>query len=449
MKGDSMKKIRNKILKSYMLIVVAVIMIVAVIFSLLSQRYLINETRRELRNESKIIANLLKTEKLNTLSQNDMVLQRRLSVAGRTIDSNLLVLDKNNTVVYESIKPQDRRIIEKYKEKKTVTEQYLAEKYDIYNQKGEYKGNVVLFIRLKFAEDIRDIFTKSLIISIVAGVGISMILGLLLSNSITNPVRKLRKKMEDISFDEDHLTPSIRTKDEIEDLEKTFISMAKKLKHKEELQKAFFQNSSHELKTPLMSIQGYAEAIKDGIVEGEEMDESLDIIVSESKRLKEIVDEIMYLGSLERDEQKLELSNEKLNEVIDWAIDSVNPLASSNGIAIRNNIQKTIVGLIDSQKMHRAFLNILGNAVRYAKTHIDIDAGLKGKTIVITISDDGPGFSGNEEEVIFERFYKGKKGSSGLGLAITKAIIQLHGGDIRAYNNSINGASIEISLPII
>ena len=98
--------------------------------------------------------------------------------------------------------------------------------------------------------------------------------------------------------------------------------------------------------------------------------------------------------------------------------------------------------------MTRAFINILGNCLRFSESIITIEVSDSHGSCSIKIKDDGPGFDMQEEDKIFERFYKGKKGNTGLGLAITKAIIEKHSGSIRAYNCELKGACFEIILPL-
>jgi signal transduction histidine kinase len=197
-----------------------------------------------------------------------------------------------------------------------------------------------------------------------------------------------------------------------------------------------------------MSIQGYAEAIKDGVVEGKEMEESLAIIIEESQRLKKVVEEIIYLTKLENVEDIFNFEEGNIGEVIRKAIKSVKPLLDEKNIQINLKGNFDYLGKFDSEKIKRAFINILGNCVRYAKSTIIIEVTRAGNNLEIFIKDDGPGFKDGEEKRIFDRFYKGNKGGTGLGLAITKAIIEGHQGMIEAFNNSSYGAGFKIHLPL-
>jgi signal transduction histidine kinase len=211
-------------------------------------------------------------------------------------------------------------------------------------------------------------------------------------------------------------------------------------------QKNFIQNASHELKTPLMSIQGYAEGIKDEVFQDKE--KALDVIIEESQRLRTLVEEIIYLSKIESSGQPIRLEKKRLNEVIDRSVEKISGIMVGNTIKIEKRYFSDNWLLIDEDKMTRAFINILGNCLRYSESVITIEVSDSPESCKIKIKDDGPGFDINEEDKIFERFYKGKKGNTGLGLAITKAIIEKHSGRIIAYNCDSKGACFEITLPL-
>lgn len=103
---------------------------------------------------------------------------------------------------------------------------------------------------------------------------------------------------------------------------------------------------------------------------------------------------------------------------------------------------------VDKDKFTQALINVLGNCMRYASSEINITTSNDFHKFIIKIADDGDGFDINEITNVFERFYKGKKGNTGLGLAITRVIIEKHNGTIEALNGKTGGAEFNITLPI-
>ncbi|MCX7842504.1 MAG: HAMP domain-containing histidine kinase, partial [Clostridia bacterium] len=135
------------------------------------------------------------------------------------------------------------------------------------------------------------------------------------------------------------------------------------------------------------------------------------------------------------------------NEVLEKSVEKVNGLAVTDNIRICLSQSEDCRILMDRDKLVQALINILGNCIRYARSEITVASIHKGQFVEIRINDDGEGFAKEDMENIFKRFYKGKKGSTGLGLAITKAIIEKHRGTISASNGSNGGAEFKILLP--
>ncbi|MDP4182901.1 MAG: HAMP domain-containing sensor histidine kinase, partial [Bacillota bacterium] len=283
-------------------------------------------------------------------------------------------------------------------------------------------------------------------ISLVLTALIAVVAGVFVANAIAKPIVKLKSRAEAISKLKFDGTVEIRTGDELEDLAVSIEKMALALKEYDLTQKRFFQNASHELKTPLMSIQGYAEGIKDGVFENN--DEALDIIVDESSRLKRIVEELIFLSKIESQDALYGFSNTPINKVIEKSIGNLNSIAIRESIKFSLKLSNNIDLYIDSDKITQVLINVIGNCLRFAKSEINITTNIREDWYEIQITDDGEGFDENEIPKLFDRFYKGKKGKSGLGLAITKIIIEKHGGAISASNSEKGGAEFTIKLPL-
>ncbi len=112
------------------------------------------------------------------------------------------------------------------------------------------------------------------------------------------------------------------------------------------------------------------------------------------------------------------------------------------------NPEEDVQMCIDEDKMVQAFINILGNCIRYAEKEVQIELLVGTNDIKIVINDDGIGFKNEDINKIFERFYKGRKGDTGLGMAITKTIIEKHGGKIETQNRNTKGAEFVVILPV-
>ena len=212
-----------------------------------------------------------------------------------------------------------------------------------------------------------------------------------------------------------------------------------------ERQQTFFQNASHELKTPLMAIQGYAEGIQAGVMDTAS---AAEVILKESDRMTELVEELLDISKIDMGRQQLALSEMDIRELLYDSIRAVEPTAVSGGIAIVPDFpEEPVVVSCDDTRLRRAVTNILSNGMRYARSQLRLTCRADKRHVTIRIQDDGDGIAEEDLPHIFDRFYMGKSGKSGIGLALTKEIVHLHKGTIRAYNGD-TGAVFEISIPV-
>ena len=212
-----------------------------------------------------------------------------------------------------------------------------------------------------------------------------------------------------------------------------------------ERQQTFFQNASHELKTPLMAIQGYAEGIQAGVMD---TGGAADVILEESDRMTELVEELLDISKIDMGRQRPTLSEMDIRELLYDSIRAVEPTVVSSGITIVPDFPEEPVMLsCDDTRLRRAVTNILSNGVRYARSELRLTCRADKRHVTIRIQDDGDGIAEADLPHIFDRFYMGRSGKSGIGLALTKEIVHLHRGTIRAYNGE-TGAVFEISIPV-
>lgn len=283
----------------------------------------------------------------------------------------------------------------------------------------------------------------------VFSVGIALLvaafLSYYLSLNISKPIKILKSHAEKIATRHFDDRVNILTGDEIESLAHAMNKIAGDLNDYDLSQKRFLQNVSHELKTPVMSIMGYAEAIRDDVVENKE--KALNVIIDECQRLQRLVNEVLFLSKLETVEEFYSFKREKLKDVLEEIRDKIQGLMNKAGIHFELVLDEDCTIDMDRDKLMQAVLNLLSNAVRYSKSYVTLITQGDEKTVSIKVLDDGPGMETQELPHVFERFYKGKKGSTGLGMTITKAIIEKHKGTIMADNRPEGGALFIISLP--
>ncbi len=291
---------------------------------------------------------------------------------------------------------------------------------------------------------IRDSLIWSVLRVIVIAVLIGLLFGTYLTGRLVEPLQNLEKRLRAIS--EGDFTGRMQGSedDELGDLAKTFNDMSQQLESYQRAQLRFIQNASHELKSPLMNIQGYAEGLQAGLFNESEIDEALDIIVSESQRLKSVVEELLFMSRIEDSGVELEFGIIELDEIINDALRTVYTRIQQKELDLQVIIGEDIAIRGNYSTLQRAFANILDNGVRYAKSRILIQCQVENSQVVVRFVDDGPGFDIKEMPKVFERFFKGEKGSTGLGMAIVKDVMNLHKGEVQIYNYDQGGAVVEL-----
>ena len=440
-------KIGVKLFLTYFLLIGCIFIVTSVSFYFISQRYLIHESKLQLQTEAKIISRLLSKEALSNENIQAKLMNRRAFVISEKLTaSKMIIWTENKQIIYTDLKPA---LLKQYvKERTAKAKNFVSEIVPIMAENGRVKGYVTLVERLDDLQKINSLMRRSQLFSLVISAILALLLGIIFQRNLTKPIRLLAFAMRNFSIKGENKAIMIQTNDEIQELADSFNAMARRIKQYDENQKSFFQNASHELKTPLMAIQGNAELILDQIVTGKDAEHSLNVIINESQRLKKIVENITYLAKLESVEESFNYKAVRLDQVLREAIKSVQAIAEQKGISIfiENTISESIS--MDEEKLKRAFINLLGNALRYAETTIAVVGSKTNDSIVIDIKDDGTGLSPGEESKVFDRFYSGDTGGSGIGLAITKAIIEGHNGTIAAFQNEPKGAVFRVCLGV-
>lgn len=333
--------------------------------------------------------------------------------------------------------------IQKLREAEDI--QYLVSKSSI------PQGTLTLFTPMSKIKEIELSLLGRLLIVLFVGGGLVFLLSLFITRRLIRPLLKLQgelQKVENRRFSEVRL---IQAGGEIGDVAQTVYKLAGELEKYNRIQKQFIQNASHELKTPLMSIAGYAEGIRDGVFEGEQAGKGLNVIISESARLRNIVTEMTLLAKLDGEENSFRFGAVAIPELIEETVERLNPILVQNGITIETeldaNDKERLTVRADRDKLLQALINVVGNAARYASQRIRIQVRIQHKQLVIAVVDDGRGIPDKLLPHLFHRFVKGKDGETGLGLAISRAIVERCGGRIAARNIPEGGAEMTMRFP--
>jgi two-component system phosphate regulon sensor histidine kinase PhoR len=226
----------------------------------------------------------------------------------------------------------------------------------------------------------------------------------------------------------------------------------------EQVQKDFVENVSHELRTPVTSIKGFVETLTDGAARNpQDLERFLGIIAKQADRLNSIVDDILSLSMIEHDAERntLDFNKERIIEILNDAIEVCDHRAKQKNIRLRLKCPDDLAAKVNAALIEQAVVNLIDNAVKYSPegTAVDIQAAMSGRTIVVSVKDEGCGIPEPHQARIFERFYRVDKGRSrqlggtGLGLAIVKHIALVHNGSVGVDSTPGEGSTFSIQIP--
>lgn len=281
----------------------------------------------------------------------------------------------------------------------------------------------------------------------------AMIIKINLKNML-NPIKQINEATKKVALGDYNIELETKREDEIGELTNNFNKMTRGLKSTENLQKEFINNVSHEIKTPVSSIEGFAKFLKDDNLTNEEREEYANIIIEEAQRLENLTGKILKLSKLNNQEMITNKQEILVSEQIRRAISLLEPKWSKKDIKINVSLEeKAFLG--DEDLTFQVWVNLIDNAIKFSNDNSTIDIKLyeKNKEINIEIKDHGIGIKEEQLEQIFDRFYQIDKShseeGSGLGLAIVKRILELSGGKIEVKSKENKGTTVIVKLPVI
>ncbi len=290
-------------------------------------------------------------------------------------------------------------------------------------------------------------YTWKLYIAIlIASVLLSSFLVWGIAKTISVPIRRLCLQIQKINGETDAQIQDSYSLNELESLKRSYNQMEETIRRSEKEKRQFFQNASHDLKTPLASITGYSQGIVSNVIKDHQ--KAARIILSESLRMTDLVESILSLSKMDSHTFDLHPTDLEVMEFLDECVDIMSTIRRDCVIHLEAAHPLTIH--TDPELLKRVIQNILSNCLRYADHEILIRMSTDGNSLILLIQDDGPGFTEKDLPHIFERFYKGDGGKNGIGLSIVWTGIHYLGGSITAGNRAVpeHGAYYQLLLPL-
>ena len=290
-------------------------------------------------------------------------------------------------------------------------------------------------------------YTRKLYLAIlIASVFLSSFLVWGIARTISVPIRHFCLQIQKINGETDAQIQDSYSLTELEALKRSYNQMEETIRRSEEEKRQFFQNASHDLKTPLASITGYSQGIVSNVIKDHQ--KAAGIILSESLRMTDLVESILSLSKMDSHTFDLHPTDLEVIEFLDECVDIMSTIRRDCVIHLEAKRPLTIH--TDPELLKRVIQNILSNCLRYADHEILIRMSTDGTSLILLIQDDGPGFLEKDLPHIFERFYKGDGGKNGIGLSIVWTGIHYLGGSITAGNRAVpeHGAYYQLLLPL-
>ncbi|WP_242773047.1 sensor histidine kinase [Brevibacillus parabrevis] len=282
---------------------------------------------------------------------------------------------------------------------------------------------------------------------------LSLMFILIFTRYLVRPIQKLSQATKKLAEGEYEIQLDISRRDEIGELAANFAQMTESLKQLDDMRQEFVSNVSHEIQSPLASIQGFSQAIRSGGMPEAQKAEYLAIIEEESRRLSLLSKQLLTLASLDKETGLYEPSEYRLDEQLRQVVLLLERQWQQKKLELELELPDTLV-TADKQLFNQVWINLLSNSIKFTPPHGTIFVSIRqSPDIAVIIRDTGIGISEEERQHIFERFYKGDKSrnreatGSGLGLAIVQKIVQVAKGSIEIDSQTGVGTTIKVTLP--
>lgn len=287
-----------------------------------------------------------------------------------------------------------------------------------------------------------------LLISLLIVGAVAILLSVLFSKKLTNPIKNLDSATEAVMEGNLKKRVAVSGNDEIGRLSETFNKMAQKLELQESFRRKLISNVAHELRTPLGAMRSEMEGIMDNIVPLNKR--QIQSLYEETGRLKHILEGIEDLAEAEASSVTLEKQLVELKPFLTHIVERFSSLSRGKGVSIELECADTIMINADPEKLSQVVINLLSNALKATEAggHVRVKTGRNASEVFMEVKDTGIGIKQEDLPFIFERFYKVSEGGLGLGLTIVKELIEAHGGRIEVKSEFGEGSVFTVFIPL-
>jgi len=455
--------LRSRLWLSYLLIIGLVLLVVTLALLL----FLVRNPRlmRDAENSLFLAANALQRQRVEINADSNLtnVVQR----ADDLLDTRVIIYSAQGELLADSREDTNPTFPHLQQLQVQDRPNEVAQYTDSNNQEWlfasrNYQGRQTLVVATQRpSQPILAILSDEFFLPIIRAGALALLLSILLSylvaRWIANPLQSISNASQDVGQGKlSQIEPSGPR--EVQSLAYSFNEMSRQLNASQESQRDFVSNVSHELKTPLTSVQGFAQAIMDGTVQSQEsLQQAGKVIYNEADRMHRLVVDLLDLARLDSGTAELDIAPVDIAELLRAVVERFTPLAKSAEVDLK--IDELDLPHIsgDNDRLAQVFNNLVENAIKFTPKGglVKLDASASDIYLDVTVSDSGKGISNDEAQRIFERFYQADKSRSagpsrgvGLGLPIARQIAIAHGGDITVESLPEKGSRFRVRLPL-
>jgi signal transduction histidine kinase len=311
-------------------------------------------------------------------------------------------------------------------------------------------GAVLLFSPQEAVASIVSDIRRALWLTAAAFVLIGGVVIYLFTRRIVRPIRAIEGASAQMANGVPVEDISIKSQDELGSLARSFNSMKNKLAQNEAMRQELIANVSHDLRTPLTSINGFVSGMADGVIRPEDYPRYIGIIRQQTQKLISLTDGILDTAKLRSGRIELTISDFPLSEAVAGAMSLNAAFAASRNVRIHADVAPGLSIQADRNKLEQAIYNLLANAVKFSPVggEVSVTAEKAEGGLSVTVADNGPGIPAEELPLIFDRYYSvGSSAGAGVGLGIVKSYAQAHGGHVDVTSESGQGSRFRLFIP--
>ncbi len=464
----SLEGIKKRWVYNYIILLTTILLVLEGSFVIFIKSYYYNNTEQDLRSKSKLSSEFFNKFMVNNTDDWENIARQIVQDSAFNESVEIQVVDLEGNIIMSSsgFEVEQQLDSKEFKQalkgtpiifqgKNKLTNEKIMEAYSpLVQDRNKIVGMLRFVTSFEQIDNVVKILIATSLIIIFIILTAMLLLSLIFSKSIIGPLNEINEVAKKMAKGQYSERIEKRYNDEIGELADTLNSMAGEILETTKLKNDFISSISHELRTPLTSIKGWGETILTGGLDDKyETELGLKIIVKETTRLSQMVEELLDFSRIESGRITLHLEPVDIESVLNDIVHMFKHRGQKDGVIVEYNHPAFIPEIIaDQNRLRQVFINTIDNAIKFTESGNKVCVAIDSdeENVCITVKDEGIGINQEDLPKVKEKFFKGtsKKSGSGIGLAVSDEIIKLHGGTFEIESELDLGTRIIIKLPM-